>query len=138
MDKIDASRRSRNMAAIKSKGMKPELAVRKLVYTLGYRYRLHARDLSGKPDLVFRRRRKVIFVHGCFWHQHKRTKCLDGHRPRSNTGYWNPKLEGNIARDKRNRVALKKAGWDVLVIWDCETHSPNLKTRIEKFLGPVR
>lgn len=137
VDKIDAQRRSRNMAAIKSKGMKPEMAVRKLVYSLGYRYRLHSPDLPGKPDLAFRNRRKVIFVHGCFWHQHDNKKCLDGRRPKSNIGYWNPKLEGNVARDKRNRAALKKAGWDVLVIWDCETQSPHLKSRIDKFLGPV-
>lgn len=126
------------MAAIKSKDMKPELAVRRLVYALGYRYRIHCRDLVGKPDIVLRQRRKVIFVHGCFWHQHAKEKCLDGRRPKSNVDYWNPKLEGNVARDKRNRAALKKAGWDVLVIWDCETQSQNIKSRIEKFLGPVR
>ena len=125
------------MAAIKSKGMKPEMIVRRLVHSLGYRYRLHVKNLPGKPDLVFRNRRKAIFVHGCFWHQHAKERCLDGRRPKSNTGYWNPKLEGNVARDKRNRAVLKKAGWDVLVIWDCETQSPNLKARIEKFLGPV-
>lgn len=137
-DKISSKRRSENMAAIKSKGMKPEMAVRRLVHSIGYRYRLHARDLPGKPDLVFRPRRKVIFVHGCFWHQHAMERCLDGRRPKSNTGYWNPKLEGNVARDKRNREALTQAGWDVLVIWDCETQSPNLQARIEKFLGPLR
>jgi DNA mismatch endonuclease (patch repair protein) len=92
-------------------------------------------DLPGKPDLVFRSRRKAIFVHGCFWRQHTKIKCLDGRRPKSNSSYWNPKLEGNVARDKRNQAALKG---DVLVIWDCETQSPNLKSRIEKFLGPVR
>lgn len=138
MDTISSARRSRNMAAIRSTGMKPEMIVRQLVFALGYRYRLHAKDLPGRPDLVFRPRRKIIFVHGCFWHQHAKEKCLDGRRPKSNTGYWNPKLEGNVARDKHNRAALKKAGWDVLVIWDCETQSPNLKTRIEKFLGPLR
>ena len=109
------------MAAIVSKDTKPELAVRQAVYGMGYRYRLHSKQLPGKPDLVFGKLRKVIFVHGCFWHQHAKARCLDGRRPKSNTGYWNPKLEGNVARDKRNRVALKKAGWDVLVIWDCET-----------------
>lgn len=123
------------MAAIKSKGMKPEMIVRRMVHSMGYRYRLHVRDLQGKPDLVFRPRRKAIFVHGCFWHQHAKIKCRDGRRPKSNPSYWVPKLEGNVARDKRNRAALKSAGWGVLVIWDCETQSPNLKARIEKFLN---
>lgn len=137
MDTIDRERRSRNMAAIKSAGMKPEMSVRRLVHALGYRYRLHARDLPGKPDLVFRKRKKAIFVHGCFWHQHSKAKCLDGRAPKSNIGYWGPKLEGNVARDKRNRAALMKAGWRVLVIWDCETQSPRLKSKIERFLGPM-
>lgn len=138
MDKIDRSRRSANMAKIRSTDTTPEMVVRRMVHGMGFRYRLHGKRLPGKPDLVFSARRKAIFVHGCFWHQHSRAECIDGRKPKSNSNYWNPKLEGNVARDKRNRAALKKAGWDVLVIWDCETQSPNLKSRIEKFLGPVR
>lgn len=124
------------MAAIKSTGMKPEMLVRSAVHRLGFRYRLHARDLPGKPDLVFRPRKKVIVVHGCFWHQHAKSDCLDGRRPKSNTEYWSPKLEGNVARDARNITALQEAGWDVLVIWDCETKDADqLALRLRKFLG---
>ena len=110
--------RSANMRAIRSKGMKPELAVRSLVHRLGYRFRLHRKDLPGKPDLVFGPRRKVIFVHGCFWHCHN---CKLAHDPKSNRGYWGPKLERNRTRDQNNIDALKAAGWECLVVWECET-----------------
>ena len=91
-DKLTATERSRNMASIRSKGMKPELAVRKAAHALGFRFRLHRKDLPGKPDLVFPKYRAVIFVHGCFWHQHPEPRCLDGRPPKSNLGYWQPKL----------------------------------------------
>lgn len=135
MDKISAERRSANMRRIKSAGMKPEILVRSIVHRLGYRFRLHRSDLPGKPDLVFGPRRKVIFVHGCFWHGHELASCLDGRAPKSNTGYWNTKLAGNKARDARQIAALKAAKWKVLVIWECETKdiSP-LEKRIVKFL----
>ncbi len=135
-DKISKSRRSANMAAIKSKDMKPEMAVRKMVHALGYRYRLHRRDLPGKPDLVFGPRRKVIFVHGCFWHMHPKETCLDARRPKSNTGYWTPKLARNVVRDSAHAAALRKFGWRVLVIWECETKDPvKLTARLTKFLA---
>ena len=136
-DKITAKRRSRNMSAIRSTGMKPELLVRSLVHRLGYRYRLHAKDLPGKPDLVFRSRQKVIFVHGCFWHQHPKQSCRDGRAPKSNLGYWTGKLARNVERDARHLVALKGMGWRVLVIWECEALKGGdaLARRIEKFLG---
>lgn len=121
------------MRSIKSKGMKPELKVRKLVYSLGYRYRLHPGDLPGKPDLAFIGRRKAIFVHGCFWHQH--STCREGRMPGSNLGYWKPKLEGNIERDRKNERRLRDAGWTVLTIWECETGDLNqVASRIREFI----
>ena len=128
--------RSRNMAAIKSTGTKPEMAVRSLVHRMGYRYRLHTGELPGKPDLVFRRRRKVIFIHGCFWHQHPEKACKDARRPKSNKRYWNPKLDRNVARDAANTAALRKAGWRVLVLWECQVLRGGgaLQRRIRKFL----
>lgn len=107
--------RSENMRAIRSKGMRPELAVRSLVHRLGFRFRLHRKDLPGKPDLVFVARRKVIFVHGCFWHSHRDCKVV--HTPKSNVGYWGPKLQRNQVRDSKNIEALTAAGWKPLVIW---------------------
>ena len=135
MDKINPQRRSQNMAAIKSKNMKPEMIVRRLAHKLGYRYRLHAKDLPGKPDLVFRKRRKVIFVNGCFWHQHDAQGCLDSRRPKSNRDYWNKKLQTNVERDRRNLEALKQAGWSAIIIWDCETKDTGpLSLKIAHFL----
>ncbi|MGH6850732.1 MAG: very short patch repair endonuclease [Methylocella sp.] len=116
--------------------MEPELAVRRLVHCLGYRYRLNRKSLPGKPDLVFGPRRKVIFVHGCFWHGHDEPACLDGRAPRSNQSYWLPKLARNRERDTANIAALKASAWDVLVIWECETGDiEDLKARLMRFLG---
>src|SRR3954453_19903337 len=119
-DKLTPERRSHNMRQIKSKGMKPELMGRSLVHKMGYRFRLHGRDLPGKPDLVFGPRKKVIFVHGCFWHGHEKEGCLDARRPKSNTAYWEPKLTRNRERDAEHVTSLRSSGWSVLVIWDCE------------------
>lgn len=135
MDKLTPERRSENMRRIKSKGMKPEMRVRQLAHRLGYRFRLHRRDLPGKPDLVFPSRRKAIFVHGCFWHQHPKASCSDARQPRSNVEYWGPKLQRNVARDLAVRRALERAGWNILVIWDCETRDEEeLGRRIRAFL----
>jgi DNA mismatch endonuclease, patch repair protein len=124
--------RSANMRAIRSKDMQPELKVRSLVHQLGYRFRLHRKDLPGRPDLVFGPRRKVIFVHGCFWHVHN---CKAAHIPKSNQEYWGLKLERNKTRDGRNIDALKIEGWQVLVIWECETRDEDgLKVRLRAFL----
>jgi len=123
------------MSAIRSKNMKPEMLVRRLVYSLGYRYRLHKKDLPGKPDLVFGPRRKVIFVHGCFWHQHADPDCKDGRLPKSRLEYWIPKLERNTSRDKANLAALEELGWKTLVVWECETKDLEvLQIRISQFL----
>src|SRR5580700_7261404 len=110
------------MARVRSKNSRPEMFVRKLVFSLGYRYRLHARDLPGHPDIVFRRHRKVIFVHGCFWHRH--AACALARLPKSRLDFWVPKLEGNRKRDERNRRALLREGWKVLTIWECQLASP--------------
>ncbi len=106
------------MRAVKGKGTKPEIALRKKLFALGYRYRLNVKDLPGKPDLVFPKYKTVIFVHGCFWHGHN---CKRGARvPKSNTYYWREKIALNIARDKNSAAALKKLGWRVVLIWECE------------------
>lgn len=124
--------RSQIMAAIKSKNTEPELLVRRLVHSIGYRYRLHQRNLPGKPDMVFASRRKVIFVHGCFWHLHG---CKLSHLPKSNKGYWVPKLERNRTRDEENLAAIKKLGWQALAVWECEmANEHQLERRIRRFL----
>jgi DNA mismatch endonuclease (patch repair protein) len=120
------------MRAIRSKGMRPELAVRSLAHKLGYRFRLHRKDLPGKPDLVFPSRRKVIFVHGCFWHSHG---CKISHAPKSNLEYWMPKLARNLTRDQRSIAALTESGWKSLVIWECETKDEtSLAKGLKRFL----
>lgn len=136
-DRLHSLHRSRNMAAIRATGMKPEMMVRSLVHRMGYRFRLHAKDLPGKPDLVFRPRRKVIFVHGCFWHQHQKPGCRDGRQPKSNIGYWRQKMARNVERDAANLAGLKSLGWKVLVLWECEVLKgrPSLEKRIRRFLG---
>lgn len=121
------------MRRVRAKNTGPEMRVRKLVFSMGYRYRLHDRSLPGTPDLVFRRPRKVIFVHGCFWHRHAR--CALARLPKSRTEFWVPKLEGNRRRDRRNMSRLRRAGWDVLVVWECEIADiPRLGKRIRGFL----
>jgi DNA mismatch endonuclease, patch repair protein len=122
------------MRAIKSKDTKPELVVRKLIHGLGYRYRLHRKELPGHPDLVFARRRKVIFVHGCFWHGHD---CKRGNRaPKENAEYWRQKIDRNKERDLKHKSALREAGWDILIIWECELKDVTaLEGRIQHFLG---
>lgn len=129
-----AAVRSRIMRAIKGKDTKPEMAVRRLAYSLGYRYRLHRRDLPGRPDLAFIGRRKAIFVHGCFWHQH--AGCRAAHLPRSRPEYWGPKLARNVARDGANLAALEGIGWRVLVVWECEIkNASDLRERLVSFLS---
>jgi DNA mismatch endonuclease, patch repair protein len=121
------------MAAVRSKDTKPELFVRRLVHSMGYRYRLHRSDLPGKPDVVFPGRKKVIFINGCFWHQHG---CPLSHLPKSNSSYWTPKLKRNRKRDIEHLKALRAEGWECLVLWECELGNPRrLPRRISKFLG---
>ena len=133
LDRLTPKQRSMNMSRIRGKDTKPELFVRRVTYSLGYRYRLHGRDLPGTPDLVFRGRRKAIFVHGCFWHGHG---CGRSHKPRTRSEYWSAKLSRNRARDKRQLDSLKKLGWSAIVIWECETTDRDLvAARISEFLG---
>nr|WP_171211961.1 very short patch repair endonuclease [Ruegeria sp. HKCCA5426] len=135
-DRISADRRSENMRRIKSQHTKPEMIVRRLVHSLGYRYRLHKKGFPGRPDLVFGPKRKAIFVHGCFWHSHDDPNCPHSHVPKSRLEYWKPKLERTRERDKKNRNALEGEGWAVLEIWECETKDRAvLKKRLVKFLG---
>ncbi len=134
MDKLTKERRSENMRRIKSKNMKPEMLVRSLVHRLGFRFRLHKRELPGKPDLVFASQKKVIFVHGCFWHGHE-IGCPDARLPKSNQDYWLPKLKRNRERDTQNEAALNGIGWKVLTVWECELKdSPSLRRRLQIFL----
>jgi DNA mismatch endonuclease, patch repair protein len=124
---------SAHMRRIRKVDTKPELRVRRVVHALGFRYRLHRRDLPGTPDLVLPRLRKVVFVHGCFWHQHP--GCRLAKRPRARPEYWLPKLERNVARDHACRRALAATGWEVLVIWECETSDAQaLTARLLAFL----
>lgn len=134
-DKLTPERRSANMARIRSKDTKPELLVRRTAHGLGYRFRLHRRDLPGRPDLVFPSRRAVIFVHGCFWHQHPDPSCRDSKLPRSRTEYWHAKLQRNVERDAAARASLIAGGWRVLVLWECEIAADQaLDHRLRAFL----
>ena len=128
--------RSEMMAAVRSKNTRPEMLVRRMAHVMGYRYRLHVSTLPGKPDLVFPARRSVIFVHGCFWHQHG-CSSGDSHLPNSNKSYWHPKLERNRARDAEHLKALGASGWKCLVLWECELAKPKtIQHRLASFLGP--
>jgi DNA mismatch endonuclease (patch repair protein) len=121
------------MGLIRSRNTQPEIAVRSLVFSMGYRYRLHAKDLPGRPDLVFRSKRKVIFVNGCFWHLHR--NCAHCRPPKSKLGYWKPKLERNAERDKQVRRKLRHLGWRSLVVWECELNQlDRLSRKITIFL----
>ena len=118
-DIVDRATRSRMMAHIRSRDTTPERAARRELYRLGIRYRLHDGKLPGRPDIVIRRLRTVIFIHGCFWHQHP--GCRMAYTPKSNVEFWQRKLQGNVARDTRKQALLMEQGWRVIVIWECET-----------------
>ena len=133
VDTVSPEVRSRIMARVKSKGMKPEMAVRRLLHGLGYRYRLHRPDLPGKPDLAFPSRRKVVFVNGCFWHNH--AGCPRVRIPATNREYWVAKLERNQARDERNLALLAEQGWAAMTVWECELRDmPAAAERLTEFL----
>jgi|SRR5690625_99046 len=117
-DVHDVKTRSYNMSRISGKNTKPEMIVRKFLHACGFRYRLHAKDLPGKPDLVLPKYNTVIFVHGCFWHAHE--GCESFVMPKSRLNYWEPKLSGNKKRDEKNFIRLKEIGWNVLVVWECD------------------
>ena len=135
IDTLTPAARSERMGRIRGKNTKPEMLVRRLVHGLGYRYRLHDKRLPGSPDLVFRGRRKVIFVHGCFWHRHPDPNCKLARMPKSRQDFWKPKLEGNRDRDERNRIMLNLEGWRELVVWECECGQvEHLKNKIRECL----
>jgi len=134
-DNLSKEERSAFMARIRSKNTQPEILIRHTLHSMGYRFRLHYRRLPGRPDLVFTLRRKVIFVHGCFWHAHD--GCSIAHLPKTRVAYWQEKFKGNRARDERNLANLCAAGWDATVIWECELHDVgDLAGRLVRFLGP--
>lgn len=136
MDRISAERRSSNMSRIRNKNTTPELSVRRFIFGLGYRYRLHSRNLPGRPDIVFPSRRKVIFVHGCFWHQHQ--SCSEGRFPSTREHYWKPKLQRNVQRDREHEAELSALGWKTLTIWECELKASFPAEKIKRFLGRSR
>lgn len=126
-DMFSRAKRSWIMARIRSRDTKPELHVRSALHRHGYRFRLQATDLPGKPDIVLRRHRTAIFVHGCFWHGH--AHCKDGRRPKSNTKYWNGKIGRNIERDSRRSTEYRRLGWKRIVVWECEISQPDAAAR---------
>lgn len=134
MDTRSPQKRSEIMSLVRGKNTTPELAVRRIVHSLGYRFRLHGKALPGRPDLVFAGRRKVIFVHGCFWHAHE--GCAKARPPKSRKSYWVPKLRANKERDARNLAEVRALGWKALVVWQCELKKPErLVRKIDRFLG---
>ncbi|WP_166358915.1 very short patch repair endonuclease [Pseudomonas akapageensis] len=135
-DNVIKKERSRIMSLVKGKDTRPEMVVRRLLHGLGFRYRLHNAKLPGTPDITFSRKRKVIFVHGCFWHRHD--GCALARIPKSNQEFWVAKLEGNKARDESTLVKLHEAGWETLVVWECELKDlHSLKQRLLSFLGEI-
>ena len=138
MDQFSPEKRSDIMRRVRGHSTTPEMRVRRVVHSLGYRYVLHPADLPGRPDLVFRRLRRVVFVHGCFWHRH--AACSRGSKfPASNHAYWKAKLEANSVRDVRTCELLQRMAWDVLVIWECEARdAAALEARLVDFLGSPR
>ena len=133
VDIVSPQKRSWMMSRVKDRDTGPEMLVRSMVHRMGFRFRLHRDDLPGKPDIVLPRHRKLIFVHGCFWHQHE--ACPHSKRPSSRVEFWNTKLDDNIRRDRKNQEALAGLGWHILIVWECETQNPNeLLEKLDRFL----
>lgn len=132
MDVHSPEQRSYNMSRIKGKDTKPELLVRKWLWSQGYRYRLHRKDLPGNPDIVFQRQRKAVFVHGCFWHKHD---CRYFRWPRTNRTFWEEKINGNVRRDNKNYQALIADGWDYFIVWECELKQKNITELFHRLEG---
>ena len=129
-----SEQRSRNMSAIKSKNTKPEIAVRKLLHSMGYRFRLHRKDLPGSPDIVLPKYKTVIFVHGCFWHRHE--NCRYASIPKTRKEFWENKFKTNVKRDKEIQEKIKNIGWKYVVIWECEARNiESIEEKIKRFLN---
>src|SRR6267142_3715536 len=133
---LTKERRSANMSRIRSKNTNPEMVVRRLLHAMGFRFRIHDSRLPGRPDLVFPRHRKAVFVHGCFWHHHR---CTEGQRaPKSRLDYWGPKITGNVRRDRLTRLRIRRGGWAILVVWECQTvpaRRAELAERLHRYLN---
>jgi len=134
-DSLSPEQRSSLMSRIRGKDTGPEVAVRRLAHGLGFRFRLHRRDMPGTPDLVFPRPRKVVMVHGCFWHHHQDPACRNAVLPKTRSEWWRAKLLANAARDARNVERLSAEGWNVLVLWECEVRSGAYEAKLTDFLG---
>ncbi len=132
MDIVSQERRSELMSSVKTENTRPEIMTRRLLHSLGFRFRLHLKHLPGKPDIVLPKYNLVVFIHGCFWHHH--TKCPKSKLPVSNAKFWEEKIMSNVARDKRNIANLKEMGWKSLVIWECETKNRSFKEELGKIL----
>ena len=134
MDSLTPEKRSWNMGRIRSKNTKPEIIVRSILHHLGYRFRIHRRDLPGTPDIVLPKYNSIIFVHGCFWHRHPGCSCA--YMPKSRMEFWEQKFTDTIKRDERTMDALTKLGWKVLIIWECELKEPEaVVKKLESFLN---
>lgn len=133
-DIFSKSKRSEIMSRVRSENTKPELIVRSFLHRIGFRFRLHVRELPGNPDIVLPRHKKVIFVHGCFWHRHK--GCKKTTTPKSHKAFWENKFEYNVNRDARNRSRLRRLGWKVLIVWECELRDESkMSEKIVKFMS---
>jgi DNA mismatch endonuclease (patch repair protein) len=130
MDIWDKKKRSEVMSKIRSKNTKPEIALRKALFTKGYRYRINYKKLPGKPDIVFPKYKTVIFVHGCFWHGHE--GCKDFSLPKTNTEFWNTKIAGNQQRDNHVKMQLIESGWNVITVWECETEKKSMESTMQR------
>lgn len=135
MDVHSKKQRSYNMSQIKSKNTQPEMIIRKLLWNNGLRYRLHKKELPGKPDIVFIKKKKAIFINGCFWHKHN---CDFFKWPKTRTDFWRNKINNNFIRDKRNYKKLKELGWDVLIIWECEINQKDQEQLINRIIGFIK
>ena len=123
-----SEQRSRNMSAIKSKNTKPEIAVRKLLHSMGYRFRLHRKDLPGSPDIVLPKYKTAIFVHGCFWHRHE--NCKYASTPKTRKEFWESKFKANVKRDQEIQEKIKNIGWQYVVVWECEIKNEKIKDKL--------
>jgi len=138
-DTVTPQVRSRMMGRVRSSDTKPEMTVRRLLHSMGYRFRLHRPDLPGRPDISFSARRRAVEVRGCFWHQHPNAHCPKATIPATRRDWWAAKLRRNVERDLRNELALRNLGWALLVLWECELHdTERLRAQLTDFLGPAR